>query len=204
MNKKTIITIRHTESEHHVKKFSGGVSYWNLTDTGKKQAFTVGKWLSENEKLVGFRLFSSDLPRTVQTAQEICKSIPLKIETTEQLREIDLGEGNGIPYDEYNRIISPKPQTYDPNHRSFPHAENDTELWARMKNFYESLLKSDENDFILVSHGGALLFLHLVITGKSLTDIKNDYYFGKAGAISKFTIDEKGNCQIEYLNKNVL
>lgn len=201
--KKTIITVRHTESEHHVKNFSGGVSYWNLTALGKDQAFKVGKWLSENESLDDFKMFSSDLPRTFQTAQEICKSVPLTIETTERLREIDLGEGNGIPYDEYDKLISPKPEIYDPNHRSFPHAENDTELWARMKNFYNSILESDENDFILVSHGGALLFLHLVITGKTLDDIRNDYYFGKAGAISKFVIDE-GKCSVEYLNKNVI
>lgn len=201
--KKTIITVRHTESEHHVKNFSGGVSYWNLTALGKDQAFKVGKWLSENESLDDFKMFSSDLPRTFQTAQEICKSVPLTIETTERLREIDLGEGNGIPYDEYDKLISPKPEIYDPNHRSFPHAENDTELWARMKSFYNSILESDENDFILVSHGGALLFLHLVITGKTLDDIRNDYYFGKAGAISKFVIDE-GKCFVEYLNKNVL
>ncbi|MCQ2588501.1 MAG: phosphoglycerate mutase family protein [Treponema sp.] len=201
--KKTIITVRHTESEHHVKNFSGGVSYWNLTALGKDQAFKVGKWLSENESLDDFKMFSSDLPRTFQTAQEICKLVPLKIETTERLREIDLGEGNGIPYDEYDKLISPKPEIYDPNHRSFPHAENDTELWARMKSFYNSILESDENDFILVSHGGALLFLHLVITGKTLDDIRNDYYFGKAGAISKFVIDE-GKCFVEYLNKNVI
>ena len=200
---KTIITVRHTESEHHVKNFSGGVSYWNLTALGKDQAFKVGKWLSENESLEDFKMFSSDLPRTFQTAQEICKSVPLTIETTERLREIDLGEGNGIPYDEYDKLISPKPEIYDPNHRSFPHAENDTELWARMKSFYNSILESDENDFILVSHGGALLFLHLVITGKTLDDIRNDYYFGKAGAISKFVIDE-GKCSVEYLNKNVI
>lgn len=201
--KKTIITVRHTESEHHVKNFSGGVSYWNLTALGKDQAFKVGKWLSENESLEDFKMLSSDLPRTFQTAQEICKWVPLTIETTERLREIDLGEGNGIPYDEYDKLISPKPEIYDPNHRSFPHAENDTELWARMKSFYNSILESDENDFILVSHGGALLFLHLVITGKTLDDIRNDYYFGKAGAISKFVIDE-GKCSVEYLNKNVI
>lgn len=93
---------------------------------------------------------------------------------------------------------------YDPNHRSFPHAENDTELWARMKGVYESLLNSDDDIFVLVSHGGALLFLHLVMMGKTLEDIKNDYYFGKAGAVSKFVISEDGNCKVEYLNKDII
>lgn len=202
--KKTIITIRHTESEHHVKQMTGGVSFWNLTELGKEQAFKVGKWLSQNENLTGYKMLSSDLPRTAQTAQEVCKSVGLTPEYTEKLREINLGEGNGIPCDVYNKTISPKPAIYDPNHRSFPNAENDTELWARMKSVYDSIMSSDEENFVLVSHGGALLFLHLVIMGKTLNDIKNDYYFGKAGCVSKFVIDENEKCTVEYLNKDVI
>jgi len=204
MNKKTIITIRHTESEHHTNGHTGGVSFWNLTEKGKEQAFKVGKWLLENEKLEGFKMYSSDLPRTAQTAEEICKSIGLSPLFKKELREIDLGEGNGIPYEVYDKTISQKPEVYDPNHRSFPHAENDTELWARMKGVYESILKSDDDNFVLVSHGGALMFLHLVMTGKNLADINNEYYFGKAGCVSKFVISEDGNCSIEYMCKDVI
>ncbi|MCQ2592639.1 MAG: phosphoglycerate mutase family protein [Treponema sp.] len=203
MNKKTIITVRHTESEHHVNDFSGGVSFWNLTELGKEQAFKVGKWLLENEKMDDFRMLVSDLPRTVQTAEEICKSLPLKFEKTKQLREIDLGEGNGILRSEYARIVSPKPEVYDPNHRSFPHAENDTELLARMKGVFDLILASDEDNFILVSHGGALLFFHMAIMGKSLDDMENAYPIGKAGSISKIVINEDGTCTVEYLNKEV-
>lgn len=204
MKKKTIITIRHTESEHHVKGMTGGVSYWNLTDLGKEQAYKVGQWLAKNENLTGFKMLSSDLPRTAQTAQEICKSVNLNTEYTEKLREIDLGEGNGIPCEVYDKTISPKPAVYNPNHRSFPHAENDTELWSRMKSVYDSIIESGEENFVLVSHGGALLFLHLVIMGKCLNDIKNNYYFGKAGCVSKFVIEEDGKCSVEYLNRDVI
>ncbi len=203
MNRKTIITVRHTESEHHVKDFSGGVSYWNLTDLGREQAFKVGKWLSENEKLDGFRMLVSDLPRTVQTAEEICRSLPLNFEMTKQLREIDLGEGNGVSRSEYEKNVSPKPEVYDPDHRSFPHAENDTELLARMKGVFDSILESDDDNFILVSHGGALLFLYMAIMEKSLDDMKNEYCFGKAGSISKIVINEDGFCSVEYLNREV-
>lgn len=171
---------------------TGGVSFWNLTELGKQQAFKIGKWLVQNENVNGFKMYSSDLPRTAQTAQEICKSVNLTPELTQSLREIDLGEGNGVSCEWYDKNISPKPEVYDPNHRSFPHAENDTELWDRMKGVYEKLMQSDATNFVIVSHGGALLFLNLVIMGKTLNDIKNDYYFGNAGAISKFIIDEDG------------
>lgn len=204
MKQKTIITIRHTESEHHTNGHTGGVSFWNLTELGKQQAYKIGQWLLANEKLEGYKMYSSDLPRTVQTAQEICKSINLVPELKESLREIDLGEGNGVSCEWYDANISPKPEVYDPNHRSFPHAENDIELWERMKGVYESLMNIEDENFVIVSHGGALLFLHLVIMGKSLNDIKNDYYFGNAGAVSKFIISEDGNCTVEYLNKDVI
>ena len=66
------------------------------------------------------------------------------------------------------------------------------------------LILSEDENFVIVSHGGALLFLHLVIMGKTLNDIKNDYYFGKAGCISKFVIDENEKRSVEYLNRNVI
>jgi len=204
MNKKTIITVRHTESVHHTNGHTGGVSFWDLTAAGKKHAYKIGQWLAANENVKGFKMYSSDLPRTAQTAEEICKSVDLKPELTTLLREIDLGEGNGIPCELYDKTISPKPEVYDPNHRSFPHAENDTELWARMKGVYESLLNSEDDNFVLVSHGGALMFLHLVMTGKSLADINNKYYFGRAGCVSKFVINEDGSCTVEYMCKDVI
>ncbi|MCQ2575428.1 MAG: phosphoglycerate mutase family protein [Treponema sp.] len=204
MKQKTIITIRHTQSEHHISGMTGGVSYWNLTELGKQQAYKIGQWLSENEKLDNFKMISSDLPRTAQTAQEICKSNPLVPAYSEKLREIDLGEGNGTTQEWYKKNISPKPEVYDPTHRSFPSAENDVELWARMKAFYETLLNSNEDNFVLISHGGALMFLQLVMMGRSLADVNNSYYFGSAGSVSKFIISEDGSCQVEYLNKEVI
>jgi broad specificity phosphatase PhoE len=44
-NCENIITIQHTQVEHHVKKMVGGDTDWPLTDFGKEQAHKIGKKL---------------------------------------------------------------------------------------------------------------------------------------------------------------
>lgn len=42
MNKKTIITVEHTESEHHLNGHVGAWGDWPLTGNGRKQAMLMG------------------------------------------------------------------------------------------------------------------------------------------------------------------
>ena len=42
---KTIITVQHTESEHHLNGHAGAWGDWSLTEKGRQQAFEIGKWL---------------------------------------------------------------------------------------------------------------------------------------------------------------
>lgn len=42
---KTIITVQHTESEHHLNGHAGAWGNWPLTKKGHQQAFEIGKWL---------------------------------------------------------------------------------------------------------------------------------------------------------------
>ena len=41
--RKTIITVQHTQSEHHVNGYIGAQGNWNLTELGKTQADHIGK-----------------------------------------------------------------------------------------------------------------------------------------------------------------
>lgn len=41
--RKTIITVQHTESQHHVNGMIGAWGNWELTENGKKQAMEVGR-----------------------------------------------------------------------------------------------------------------------------------------------------------------
>ena len=67
--RKTIITVQHTQSEHHVNGYIGAQGNWNLTELGKEQARAIGRWLSEREHCDdSWLLYTSDLNRAFQTA----------------------------------------------------------------------------------------------------------------------------------------
>ena len=67
--RKTILTVQHTESEHHINGHIGAWGDWALTEHGKQQAYEIGKWLLREDCNRGFSLYVSDQRRALQTAE---------------------------------------------------------------------------------------------------------------------------------------
>ncbi len=42
---KTILTVQHTEAEHHLSGHCGSRYEWALTERGLETAFRIGEWL---------------------------------------------------------------------------------------------------------------------------------------------------------------
>ena len=208
MNSKIIYTVQHTQSEHHVNGYVGAWGNWNLTELGKEQARKIGEWLAAHEHCDGtYKMYASDLNRAAQTAEQIQKVLALpdtSLIKTQTLREINLGEGNGKPRDWYNEHVTPAPQKYNPEFRSFPDAESDTELWNRLYSFYEQLISSPDEKIIIVSHGGALGFLFSILMGDTFEDTRKRKIFGHSGGVSRFIIQPDGSVEISYLNCQVI
>lgn len=202
--KKIIITVQHTESEHHVTGYVGAQGNWNLTERGRAQARAIGEWLAQREGgCEGSRLYVSDLNRAMQTAEGINESLKIPQErfvVTEALREISLGEGNGKPRDWYNEHVTPQPAVYDPDFRSFPDAESDTELWNRVAKVYEEVLASDDERILIVSHGGALTFLNAMLMGDTFADTLKRKFYGHSGGVTKFVIEPDRPTVVPYMN----
>ena len=202
--RKIIYTVQHTQSEHHVNGYVGAWGNWNLTELGKEQARRIGKWLCEHENCDGnLKMYSSDLNRASQTSDEIQKVLGIpdsSVTKTPLLREINLGEGNGKPRDWYNEHVANPPRVYNPDFRSFPDAESDRELWNRLYEFYESMISTDDEKILVVSHGGALSFLVSMIIGDKFEDTRKRKIFGHSGAISRFVIQPDDSVEISYLN----
>lgn len=208
MNSKIIYTVQHTQSEHHVNGYVGAWGNWNLTELGKEQAHKIGEWLASHEGCdASFKMYSSDLNRAAQTAEQIQKVLVLpdtSLIKTQALREINLGEGNGKPRDWYNEHVAPAPQKYNPDFRSFPDAESDRELWKRLYTFYEQLVSASDEKIIIVSHGGALSFLASMLIGDNFKDMQKRKIFGRSGAVSRFIIQPDGSIEISFLNCQVV
>ena len=89
---KHIITVQHTQSVHHTNGMVGSWTDWDLTELGKSQADHIGKKLKD--ELLGKKviIYSSDLKRAKQTADEIAKYLGVEPILKLELRERNLGK----------------------------------------------------------------------------------------------------------------
>ena len=89
---KHIITVQHTQSVHHTNGMVGSWTDWDLTELGRKQADRIGKKLKEELAGKDVIMYTSDLKRAVQTAEEIAKYLDIEPIFRQELRERNLGK----------------------------------------------------------------------------------------------------------------
>ena len=201
--RKTVIMVQHTESLHHVNGMIGAWGDWELTERGRRQAFEIGKWLLYEDCSNGFDMYVSDLKRTMQTAEEINKTLCITPIVTDVIREVNAGEGNGKPRSWYNMNKAPRGTAYDPDYKPFPDAESDRDLWNRLHPFYEEIIGNKMQRILIVSHGTALSFLQAMLMGYSFEDIEKFRFSGVGGSVSKIVIEPDGKTVARYINQRV-
>lgn len=197
--RKTIITVQHTQSEHHVNGRIGAWGNWNLTETGRRQAYGIGRFLQNEIADKDYHMYVSDLNRAVQTAEEINRTLGLVPEVREILREVNAGAGNGQTRAWYRENKYPE-HGYDPDYKPFDDAESDRELWARVYPFYQELISNGEENILVVSHGTTLSFLQSMLMGFGFEDIRRSRFNGCGGSVSRFGIDTDGKVTAYYIN----
>ncbi len=201
--RKTIITVQHTESLHHINGMIGAWGDWELTEYGRKQAFEIGKWLLHEDCGNGFNMYVSDLKRTQQTAEEINKTLGISPIITNVIREVNAGAGNGQSRKWYDENKLPRSSDYDADYKPFPDAESDRELWERLLPFYEEIISNDMQRILIVSHGTTISFLQSMLMGYSLEDIEKFRFNGVGGSVSKYVIEPNGKTVAHYINQRV-
>lgn len=201
--RKTIIMVQHTQSQHHVNGMIGAWGDWELTPLGKSQAYEVGKWLLREGCDKGFVMYTSDLKRAVQTAAEINKTLGLEPVTTDVIREVNAGRGNGLSHEWYNANKKPEEGGYHPDYRPFEDAESDRDLWNRLYPFFQQIISSHEEKILIVSHGTALSFLQSMLMGDSFRDIARRRFKGSGGSVSKIVLEPDGRAVAQYINQRV-
>ena len=89
--------VRHGQDDSTVR---GGWSDSPLTEEGVRQAQSLAKEiLLRKDELAIRRIFSSDLPRALQTAQPIAEALNLPVEPLPPFREVNNGELAGMKND---------------------------------------------------------------------------------------------------------
>jgi len=97
MNTTRVLLIRHGQSEGNAEGRFGGHTATPLSARGRLQAEATAKALS-SENLTA--IYSSDLPRAVETAMPLARLTGLDVEQTEAFRERDIGVMEGLTFEE--------------------------------------------------------------------------------------------------------
>lgn len=163
---------RHGQTEWNVERRMQGQMDSPLTLLGEKQT----KWLGErlNDVAIDIIVCSSSL-RAVRTAEIVRGGRNITIIPNDNLREINLGEWEGMLHTEVERI-------YPEEHRNFwhfPHryqpvegGETFLQLYTRVSDEVEKIISNYEGENVLiVTHAVALKTLLAYFENKELKDL---------------------------------
>jgi 2,3-bisphosphoglycerate-dependent phosphoglycerate mutase len=159
-----LLLVRHGQSTwNHEHRIQGQLDP-PLSEAGRRQAERLGRRLV-GRQFSGF--YSSDLARAIETSMVIGEAIGIEPTPMSELREIYLGEWEGLNTDD---LALRFPQawaswTKEPNWDLVPGGEGSAQFEARVDGAVDSIFKRHEQgDVLVVTHGGVIqIALHRVV-----------------------------------------
>ena len=89
--------IRHAKDDDSIR---GGWSHHSLTEEGRQQAHLLAEFIKKQANNFEIKtIYSSDLPRAMETAAEISKLLKLPIRLTPEFREVNNGDLAGMKHE---------------------------------------------------------------------------------------------------------
>jgi broad specificity phosphatase PhoE len=159
-----LLLVRHGQSTWNQEHRIQGQLDPPLSNEGRRQAAQMGRRLA-GRPLAGF--YASDLKRTLETATVIGKAVGLEPTPMTELREIYLGEWEGLRAEE---LATRFPEawagwTKEPNWDLVPGGEGSIAFEARVAAALDSIFeRHQEGDVLVVTHGGVIqIALHQVV-----------------------------------------
>lgn len=195
---KTIITIQHTQSMHNTNGMVGSWTDWELSELGMQQANRIGEKLKAVLLDKKFVMYSSDLLRAKQTAENIGKHLGISPILRIELRERNLGRCCGKSVQWLRKNLEMQEKTIDD--RLFSDAESRRDEWNRLKPFFDEVMKSDNENIIIVSHGDLLSVFNTMFLGLNVETINTSEMFGLAGGVSYMFENNEGKRVIKKLS----
>lgn len=195
---KHIITVQHTQSVHHTNGMVGSWTDWDLTELGKSQADHIGKKLKDELAGKSVIMYSSDLKRAKQTADEIAKYLGIVPVLRKELRERNLGRCCGKSVQWLRDNIECPEKTVDD--RLFSDGESRRDAWNRLLPFFEEVMAGDEENVVIVSHGDLLSIWNAMYLGLSVESYYQVDIHGPAGGVSHMLVGDDGKHRVRHIN----
>ena len=164
--------IRHGKDDETIR---GGWSKASLSDEGRLQAINLAKIIRESELMID-KLFSSDLPRAIETAKPIAKILNLETNLKPEFRETNNGLLAGMPHElaskKYPGLFWSTLGWDEP----YPQGESPHGFYKRIKTAWEEfsieILKENKN-VILVTHNGVINVIFSLIENRPFSNKSN-------------------------------
>jgi len=195
---KTVIMVRHGQSESNVKKTFTGQLNALLTQTGREQALRMAQYL---DKYRIDKIYVSSLERAVETAQPIALRQSCPVEKRDELMEINSGLWQGLTFTE---IAEKYPQTYEAWRENVGLATPDggetcKQLYDRVTVFFKEVLEAPEETVCLVCHATPIRMMESYIRCGSAAGAQGISWVPNASVTAyaydgKFTEIERGTC----------
>ena len=195
---KKIITIQHTQSIHHTNGMVGSWTDWNLSELGLKQANKIGEKLKEELAGQNFVMYSSDLLRAKQTAENVGNYLNLSPILRTELRERNLGKCCGKSVQWLRENIEIQEKTI--NDKMFSDAESRRDEWNRLQPLFDEIMSSKDENIIVVSHGDLLSVFNTMFLGLDVETINKGEMFGFAGGVSVMFENDEGKRVIKKIS----
>ncbi len=159
--------IRHGETEWNRQRRIQGQGDSALTAVGLRQAEAVARRISQ---VAPSRLVSSDLGRTIQTAQPIAAVTALTLETGSGLRERSFGIFEGLTPAEIEGRYPAEHALWQARDPAFaiPGGESLLALRERISTTLERIAGQSAGNVVIVTHGGVLDAIYRITLGLSM------------------------------------
>lgn len=159
---RTLYVVTHPEATHHVEGVVGGWHDSRLTPAGVRAAGAIARALRARiPEGAEVELFSSDLLRTVRTAEEVAGVFGVRPVLDRRLREKSYGVAGGRPQEWLDRRFVPPPAVGErmDHDEGVEGAETKGACARRVYAAMDEILERPCERQIVVTHGGSLTFV---------------------------------------------
>lgn len=196
-----ILLIRHGQSEGNAEGRFGGHSATPLSSRGRKEAAAVAQALGKTGVSA---IYSSDLPRAVDTAEPLARATKLKIVQTAAFRERHVGCMEGLTFEEAAEL---HPEDYAALlRRDFEHVilggESYRQMLDRAADALDRAIDMHRGGTIAVfTHTGTICILALHLMGALNAPTLRPVWIATANCgICRFDVRHDGFVRVQALN----
>lgn len=196
-----VVIIRHGQSQGNAEGRFGGHTDTPLSPRGRKQAQATAKALATETFSA---IYSSDLPRAIETASPLAKLTGVSLETTEALRERSVGVMEGLTFEE---AAEQHPEQYQALlRRDFEHVllggESYRQTLDRASRLLDEAIEQHKGErIVLFAHTGTICILILHLMGAlDAPDLKPVWIATANCGIARFELRDDGFVRVLSLN----